>query len=98
MDRCASGRAVLRLRERDTVSRAVDAPPWSSFGDPSRRFMTLRAIPLLRGMKDGDRVRSAGAGVRWTSVLLLLALRTGGWAVPEEGGLSRPRRLRQGPG
>src|SRR5205809_5046751 len=42
-------------------------------------------------------MRRAGAGLRRTAVLLLLALRTGRRSVEEEGGLRRPRRLGPGP-
>src|SRR5205809_4132928 len=42
-------------------------------------------------------MRRAGARLRRTEILLLLALRTGRRSVEEEGGLCRPRRLGPGP-
>src|SRR5437870_5070055 len=96
MDRCASGRAVLRLRGRGPDSRAAGrARHGVVSGTPRKGSWAQRDIPLLRGMNDGGWVRSAGAGVRWAAILLLLALRAGGRPVPAEGGLHRPRRLRE---
>src|SRR5205814_1616842 len=42
-------------------------------------------------------MRRAGARLRRTEILLLLALRTGRRSVEEEGGLRRPRRFGPGP-
>src|SRR6184192_3198848 len=47
--------------------------------------------------ENGNRLRRAGARLRRTEILLLLALRTGRRSVEEEGGLRRPRRFGPGP-
>src|SRR5437867_3958603 len=95
---CGFGGPVLRLGGcRPGPGGVGSCRPRGSFGDPRRRLMILRGIPLLRGMNVGDRVRCEGPRVRWPAVLLLLALRTRGREVPEEGGIRRPRGLGSGP-